>query len=296
MSYLRSNVATMNDPRRDEARRMRVETRMSLAQLRDHFGVSRDTMADWLWGLAVPEWTRRPNAKDDLRAKAIALRREGYTVPQIAEQIGVAKSSAYQWVKHLPLDATVERAHERRSAHSKRVADARWEPLRNVRDVERAATNAAERAWVGSLSEREVLLLGAAIYWCEGTKAKEWAPNRCRVAFINSDPALMLLFLRFLEQVGVDRASLKYRISIHESADVEAVNRWWAEAVGVPLQRFSRPTLKKHNPTTVRYNVGDPYRGCLIVAVPKSRQLYWKIEGLMKGIAVASNWPGGASM
>jgi hypothetical protein len=67
----------MSDPRRAEARRLRQETRMSLAQLRHHFGVSRDTMADWLWGLPTPEWTQGPNAKDDLRARAIELRRDG---------------------------------------------------------------------------------------------------------------------------------------------------------------------------------------------------------------------------
>jgi transposase len=286
----------MNDPRRDEARRLRIETRMSLAQLREHFSVSRDTMAEWLWGLAAPEWTLRPNAKDDLRDQAIELRKGGCSVPAIAAALGVSKSTAYLWTRHLPLDPTPEEAEERRSGHMQRMRESRWEPHRKARDAERSATNAAERARVGVLSEREVLLMGAAIYWCEGSKAKEWDRNRCRVTFINSDPALLLLFLRFVELLGEDRARLKYRISIHESADVDAAGRWWADAVDVPFERFSRPTLKKHNPSTVRHNVGDPYRGCLIVDVPKSRQLYWKTEGLMDGIAVASDRPGGANM
>ena len=81
----------MDDPRRAEARRLRQETRMSLAQLRHHFGVSRDTMADWLWGLPTPEWTQRPNAKDDLRDQAVELRRDGCSVPDIATKLGVSK-------------------------------------------------------------------------------------------------------------------------------------------------------------------------------------------------------------
>jgi hypothetical protein len=181
-------VATVDDPRRAGARRLRLQTRMSLAQLRDHFGVSRDTMADWLWGVPTPEWTRRPRAKDDLRAEAVGLRQNGCTVPEIAENVGVSRRTAYQWVKHLPLDATIERAHERRSRHSQRVAEARWEPLRKARDVERATTSQGEAARVGELSDREVLLLGAAAYRCEGSTAKPWEPNRRRVTFINSDP------------------------------------------------------------------------------------------------------------
>lgn len=286
----------MEDPRRAEARRLRAETRMSLAQLRERFGVSRNTMAEWLWGAPTPEWTRRPNAKDELRAEAVALRRAGWTVPEIAQKVGVARSTAYQWVKHLPLDATAERAHERRSERSRRVAEARWEPLRRARDAERADTNRAEAAWVRALSDREIRLLGAAVYWCEGAKAKPWEPNRCRVTFINSDPALVLLFLRFLELMGESRSALRYRISIHESADAEAAGRWWAAVVGVPFDVFARPTLKKHNPSTVRYNVGAPYRGCLVVDVPRSRRLYWRIEGIMRGMTVAGECAGDANM
>jgi hypothetical protein len=62
-------------------------------------------------------------------------------------------------------------------------------------------------------------LLGAAIYWCEGSKAKPWRPHETSLTFTNSDPILLELFLRFLAAAGVDRAHLAYRISIHESAD-----------------------------------------------------------------------------
>jgi hypothetical protein len=286
----------MNDPRRDEARRLRTDARMSLAQLREHFGVSRDTLADWLWGEPTPEWTRRPNAKDDLREQAVELRRKGQTVPQIATELGVAKSSAYQWVKHLPLDATIERGAERRRRHSKQMTDARWEPHRRARDAERAEVNESLSGWVGELSDREVLLVGAATYWCEGTKAKPWRRNDCRLQFINSDPALVLLFLRFVELLGVDRSLLRYRLSIHESADAEAAGRWWSEVVDVPYESFRPPTVKTHKPSTVRLNVGDGYRGCLVIYVPGSRQLYWKAEGIMLGVAAATASAKGGTM
>jgi hypothetical protein len=196
----------------------------------------------------------------------------------------------------LPLNATVEQGRERRRRHSKHMTDTRWEPHRQARDAERAGVNETEAAWVGELSDREVLLLGAAAYWCEGSKSKPWEPNRCRLIFINSDPALILLFLRFVELLGVGRARLRFRISIHESAPVEDAGRWWADVVGVPFEVLQRPTLKTHNPSTVRLNVGEPYRGCLVVSVPQSRGFYWKVEGLMRGIAVASASPRDAKM
>jgi transposase len=287
----------IEDSRRAEARRLRVDPGMSRSQLMKHFGVGNGTISDWLRGLEPPEWTRRPNAKDDLRETAIEMRSDGYSVPRIATELGVSKSTAYLWTKHLPLDRTPEEeAAARRRNHSKEVADARWAPLNKARDQRRQDLNRAEGAWVGHLSDREVVLLGAVSYWCEGQKSKPWEPNRCRVIFINSDPGLILIFLRFLEVVGEDRLKLGYRISIHESADAEAAGRWWAGVVGVPFERFARPTLKTHNPSTVRHNVGDPYRGCLVIAVPKSRELYWRIEGLMQGIAGTDVVSGDARM
>ena len=65
--------------------------------------------------------------------------------------------------------------------------------------------------------------------------------------------------------------------------------RWWAEAVGVPPNRFRPASFKKHNPRTVRRNVGERYRGCLAVSVRESRDLYWRglhwyVEGLVAGM------------
>jgi transposase len=277
----------MNDARQTEARRLRLETRMSIAQLKNHFGVSRDTISDWLKDLPNPEWTLRPQAKDELRAEAIELRKNGCSVPDIARRLGVAKSTAFLWTRHLPLDPTPEHAEARVRQHMEHMREVRWEPHRRERDANRAAVNEEQAAWVGTLSDREVILLGAVAYWCEGAKEKPWRRVAINVQFINSDAVLILLFVRFAELQGVDRADLRFRLGIHESADVEAATQWWANVVGVPAESFQKPTLKRHNPTTVRYNVEDTYRGCLVIYVPRSNRLYWKIEGVVAGIAGA---------
>jgi hypothetical protein len=266
---------------------------MSLAQLKDHFGVSRDTITDWLDGLPNPEWTLRPQAKDELRAEAIELRKDGCSVPDIARRLGVAKSTAFLWTRHLPLDPTPEHAEARLRRHMEHMREVRWEPHRRERDANRAAVHEEQVSWVGDLSDREVILLGSVAYWCEGRKEKPWRKNDCTLHFINSDEGLILLFIRFVELLGVDRTLLHYRLSIHVSADVEAATRSWAEAIGVPPASFQRPTLKKHNPKTVRYNVEEAYRGCLMVYVPRSSRMYWKVEGVMSGVARREGLEGG---
>ncbi|MBB2945983.1 hypothetical protein FB565_005741 [Actinoplanes lutulentus] len=210
-------------------------------------------------------------------------------MPEIAELLAVSKSSAYLWTRDMPLDATPAEAAARRSRHSRAVAEARWGPYRQKRDSEREATRVRLAEWVGALSDREVILLGAVTYWCEGTKAKPWRPGATNLQFINSDPRLILLFLRYVALLGVEPERLRYRLSIHESADVAEATAWWAGILGASAEVFQRPSLKKHNPTTVRRNVGEPYRGCLVINVLKSARLYWEAEAVMEGIALSED-------
>ncbi|MFG2011765.1 helix-turn-helix domain-containing protein [Micromonospora sp. NPDC048868] len=269
----------MSDPLADEVRRLRTVEQLSVREIRARTGLGRNRVHDLLRGVPAPERTRRPNAKDDLRAAAVELRAEGRSVNDIARQLGVAKSTAYQWVRDLPL-AEEGAGAERRRAHAALMTEARWSAHRKARDTARAAEQVRAAGLVGSLADRDLLLLGAAIYWCEGTKSKPWRRDD-RLQFVNSDPGLLALFLRFLEVCGVDRAVPSYRISIHETADLDAALKWWARKLDLPVDRFQRANLKKHRPATLRRNVGDDYRGCLVITVPRSRELYWRIEGMI---------------
>lgn len=277
-----------------EARRLRVEEQLSIGQIQQRLGVTKHVLTDWLRGIPAPEWTRRPTAKDELRARAVELRGQGWSVNDIALELGVARSTAWLWVRHLPLDRDTERAKAKR-AHAKLMTDARWDRSRAARDAQRLATSDAAAARVGLLSGRELLLLGAVAYWCEGIKTKPWRPNDFRAIFVNSDPTLLALFLAFLEDQGIPRDSVVYRVSIHESADATAAAQWWAHRLHLDLAWFQRPTLKRHLPKTSRHNTGDEYHGCLTVTVPRGRELYWRIEGIMAGVLMALAEPDGAA-
>src|SRR5262249_28748951 len=161
---------------------------LSVAQIQRRLGVSKRRLTEWLRGVPPPAWTARPNAKDDLRASAITLRRDGWSVSDISAELGVARSTAWTWGRDMPLDRDSERAAAKR-AHSKLMTDARWARHRIERDAARDAVIARTVDEIGDLSERDILLIGAAIYWCEGTKAKPWRMIE-RLQFANSDPML----------------------------------------------------------------------------------------------------------
>jgi len=258
----------------------------SRRQIKEILGpMSNSTLDEALKGEPPPEWTRRPNAKDELRATARSLREEGLDYEEIAAALGVSKSSVSLWVRSLPLPARLSYAECRKRAAE--GAHRYWATERPAREARRAAAREAAAAQIGALTDRELLIAGTIAYWCEGAKSK---PHRLaeRVSFINSDPGLILLFLRFLDQVGVNRDSIRYRVHIHETAEVEAATRYWAGLVGATAQQFHRPNLKRGNPRTNRKNVGAEYRGCLQICVALGSELYRQIEGWAAGIIAAA--------
>ena len=249
----------------------------SLRQIKQILGpMSNSTLHDALRGEPPPEWTRRPNAKDDLRASARELRTQGMDYEEIAEALGVSKGSVSLWVRDLPTPARL--SYEECRKRSAEGVSRYWAAERPVREARRAAAREAAAAQIGELTDRELLIAGSIAYWCEGTKNK---PHRRddRVAFMNSDPSLIRLFLRFLDTAGTPRTDLVFRVFIHENADVESAQQFWLEVTGAAVDQFLTPTLKHHNPKTVRKNVGENYHGCLRIDVRRSADLYHRIEG-----------------
>jgi transposase-like protein len=237
---------------------------------------SNETLNQVLKGEPPLPQNVRPNAKDAERAKARDLRQQGLGYNQIAAELGVSKSSVSLWVRDLPRPEPLSYEEcRRRAAEGVRRY---WTAQRPVREAAREEVSAAAATQIGRLSDREVLIAGAIAYWCEGAKNKPYRRSD-RVVFMNSDPALIGLFVRFLDVAGIPRERLIYQVQIHETADVDTAQSFWLKATGAQRGQFRRPALKRHNPRTVRKNVGADYHGCLRVEVRRSTALYRKIEG-----------------
>jgi DNA-binding CsgD family transcriptional regulator len=240
---------------------------------------SNETLGKALRGEPPPEWTRRPRAKDDLHARARELRAQGRDYDEIAAALSVSKSTISAWVHDMPWPdrLSYEECRQRSVDGSRRF----WAAERPTREAHREAMRATAAAEIGALSPREILIAGAIAYWCEGSKSK-LHQRRERVTFINSDPGLIKFFLRFLGEAGVESTRLRFRVHIHETADVAAAEKFWLGVTEADPAQFHRTTLKRHNPRTVRKNVGAGYHGCLIVDVRQSAELYRRIEGWVR--------------
>ena len=254
-------------------------------EIRQILGVSNRTLDRALRGVPPAAWTRRPRAKDEVRSRARELRGRGYTYTEIAAELSVSRSSVSLWTRDMPRVGRI--SHEETRQRNAAGVSEYWRAEGLRREARRDAVSQAAATEIGSVTHREMLIAGAIAYWCEGAKNKPYR-RLDSVKFINSDPGLIKLFLRFLALAGVTPDRLICRISIHESADVATAHKFWLDVTGIPEVQFRRPTLKRHNPRTVRKNTGTDYHGCLAIYVRQSAELYRQIEGWTNAAMLAA--------
>ncbi len=266
---------------REQAIALRREG-LSRRQIRDRLHVdNNDLLNRLLEGEPPPEWTRRPNAKDDLRTRARELRLEGWTYDRIQVELGCSKSSISLWVRDLPKPER-KRTPEEASAIARRG----WEATLRRREEERETTKRTAAEEIGALSERELFLLGVGLYWAEGSKDKPY-DRRERVVFVNSDPGMIRVFTAWLDLLGVEPE----RSEVLRDDPRDRRRGRGRAVLGRPRRRrpsaFNKTTVKRHNPRTNRKNVDVGYHGCLVIQILRSVDLYRRIEGAWCGIVGA---------
>jgi hypothetical protein len=108
--------------------------------------------------------------------------------------------------------------------------------------------------------------MGCMLYWAEGSR------NRHAIEFVNSDPAMVVLFLRFLRTCfGVPDPKVRVTCNLfadHASRQSE-IEEFWLDCLGLPrtclrkstVNRYSKHSKKKRRNKlpygTCRLNVHD---------------------------------------
>ena len=138
---------------------------------------------------------------------AIKLRREGLSMGEIAERVGVAKSSISLWVGKIELTAVQRKQLSLKSRSKDSIEKRRASRLANESTKRQLVIDAARRE-ITPLSKKELWLSGIMLYWAEGGKTQRM------VRFSNSDPEMIKIMMAFFRRVcGVPEE--KFRGHIH---------------------------------------------------------------------------------
>lgn len=221
------------------------------------------------------------------KIKAIKLREEGMSYSEILKIVPVAKSTLSIWLKSVDLSKSQQqRLTAKKLAAGKRGGAARKEARINTT----AEIVDRSKKQIGAISKRELFLIGAVLYWAEGTKEKEGTPGS-GIQFTNSDPKMLKIFLLWLRSVCmIDEEKIHFQIYIHKTsaARVREVVTYWSRNLGVREDRLGTVYFKKNKLTTNRKNTGEYYFGLVRIKVRGSSGLVRSISGWVNGITDSS--------
>ena len=132
-----------------------------------------------------------------IKARAIQLRKGGSSYSEILKVIPVAKSTLTEWFVDVGLSKRQkQKLTEKKKAGQRLGAAAR----RSKRIQVQSQIISVARKEIGVLSERELLLVGACLYWAEGSKEKSYQPGS-PLKFSNSDWRMVKIFQEFLRRI-----------------------------------------------------------------------------------------------
>lgn len=181
----------------------------------------------------------------DKRERARALRGRAWTLQDIANELGVAKSTVSVWVRNVSFEPRPRRTARRREPNRLQV------DKRN--EIE--ALLAEGRTRVGCLSEREFLVSGAALYAGEGAKTDG------SVRFANSDPRMIAFFCAWLRRFfAIDEERLRCRLYLHEGLDLDEAVEFWSTLTAIPPSQFTKPyrAVADHSIRLTKHRYGCP--------------------------------------
>lgn len=220
--------------------------------------------------------------KENLKNKAIKLRKNGKSYSEILKYIPVAKSTLSLWLRSVGLS----KRQKQNLTLKKLQAAWRGGEAKKHNRIERSRIIIDQaKMEIGKITDRDAWIAGLMLYWAEGSKQKETNIS-VPVKFSNSDPIMLSFFIMWLKKyLKVSDNELVFEMFIHEN-NKEKKNDFiyfWSRTLGYPVSKFDRIYYKKHILKTKRKNIGDKYHGQLAIMVKKSTSLNRKITGWIEG-------------
>lgn len=213
--------------------------------------------------------------KTQERAKAVELRQQGYSINEISNLLGVAKSSVSIWVRDIQLtpDQFLElsgRPYTSEAVEKRRTARLKSES--NKRDL---LVGIAKKS-IRKISAKDLLLIGTMLYWAEGGKTQRM------VRFSNGDPRMIKIMMEYFRRVcEVPEEKFRGYIHIHPHLDHIAAEKYWSDIAGIPLTQFFK-TYRKPNISSQGKKDTLP-EGVMDIYVMDTA-LFHKITGWAEGI------------
>ncbi len=218
-------------------------------------------------------------SKLNLKHNAQTLRRKGLSLNEIVKKIGISKSTASLWCRDILLTKSQIISLGKR-AHSKNYIGALKGAQSNrfKRELVLAQEKQKAQEFLGTFSNREICIIGTALYWAEGNKTGR------TFGIANSDPFLILICMKWLEiefNKNLDDYLPRLFINIfHRNRELE-IKKYWSTVTKIPLSQFRNSAFIQSKHKKIFPNASS-YMGVMHLRVKKSSQILYRALAQVK--------------
>ncbi|MBU1092669.1 hypothetical protein KJ836_03290 [Patescibacteria group bacterium] len=193
-----------------------------------------------------------------IKEKAIALRKRGYSLREISEQLFIAKSTASLWTQNVEMPKSALKRLESRVKKCVIISSQKHIATTNAeRDMFFGKAMKKIKNRFPNISVDESKFYTTLIYWCEGAKSTDNV-----IKFANSDPKLVLFFLAvFRKGFGLKLEKFKAILHLHEYHNEKQQIKFWSKITGIPIDQFYHSYHKPHTGKRIK----PDYPGCITI-------------------------------
>ncbi len=220
-----------------------------------------------------------------LKNRAISLRKNGESYNNIRKILSLkSKGTLSNWFKNLKLSRKSLKLLEKnnRLAHERGLFVANKNRKIKIESENKKAYLEGQN-YIQSISKRELLLVGAVLYWGEGAKSERSAT--VSLNFSNSDPFMISVYMRFIREIlEIPENRIRAGIHIYPSISADEAKKFWSKTTRLPEDRFYIITQVSRASQNKRpFNI-LPY-GTVAIKI-NSRHQFYKVKGMIKGIVL----------
>lgn len=193
------------------------------------------------------------------KQKALTLRREGRSLKEIANIVGVSKASVSIWVRDIVLNKKQLSNLKAKGFSSEIIEKRRQNRLKNEQAKKDIIAKLAQKE-IKNISLRDLRLIGLCLYWGEGGKT-----NQGSARISNSDPAVIKVMMRFFREVCmVEEKKFHGLIHLHSHLKIDEAERYWSRISGISRTQFFKTYTKlsvasKNKKDSLPYGTFDIY-------------------------------------
>ncbi len=217
------------------------------------------------------------------KLQALKLRRQGWSIKDIATELKISRGSASLWCQGIQLTTLQKeklKAKQIAAGSAGRQKGVEMNRKKRV-DAITEAGNWAEQK-IKEVRTSDLFFLGLGIYWGEGVKSRSG-----QATVVNSDPYILKVMLRWFEEcLEIPRSDFRpyvYVASQHKSRG-HIIMKYWENELDLPREQFKSTIYLEQRPKQ-RYENHDNYYGVVALRVAKSTNLKYRILALLKTVS-----------